>query len=174
MTIADELSKLAALRSSGILTDDEFATEKARLLGNDPEYVTEDGPPYNDGDPYEEGDPDDPEGDLYRERDLYETQLRGHSGPLLVKTIFQTAALLVAVAGVVLGLVAARNLSDHHESGGTTVAITAGIMVGSLLTAAAFAFFAYVLDLLVNVDLNTRGLRYWDPVEADLPEEVLG
>lgn len=31
--VADELKKLAELRDSGILTDDEFAAEKARLLG---------------------------------------------------------------------------------------------------------------------------------------------
>ena len=29
---ADELTKLAALRDSGVLTDDEFATQKAKLL----------------------------------------------------------------------------------------------------------------------------------------------
>ncbi|HAM22773.1 MAG TPA: hypothetical protein DCQ04_10965 [Actinobacteria bacterium] len=32
--IADELTKLAALRDSGVLTDEEFATQKAKLLGN--------------------------------------------------------------------------------------------------------------------------------------------
>jgi hypothetical protein len=31
--IADELRKLAELRSEGILTDEEFSTQKARLLG---------------------------------------------------------------------------------------------------------------------------------------------
>ena len=31
---ADELTKLAALRDSGVLTDEEFATQKAKLLGN--------------------------------------------------------------------------------------------------------------------------------------------
>lgn len=30
---ADELAKLAQLRGQGVLTDDEFATQKARLLG---------------------------------------------------------------------------------------------------------------------------------------------
>jgi phage shock protein PspC (stress-responsive transcriptional regulator) len=32
MTLSDELSKLAELRSSGALTEDEFARAKARLL----------------------------------------------------------------------------------------------------------------------------------------------
>jgi hypothetical protein len=32
VSVADELQKLAALRDSGVLTDDEFATQKARLL----------------------------------------------------------------------------------------------------------------------------------------------
>lgn len=31
--IADQLAKLAALRDSGVLTEDEFAAQKARLLG---------------------------------------------------------------------------------------------------------------------------------------------
>jgi hypothetical protein len=31
---ADELAKLAELRNSGALTDEEFATQKARLLGS--------------------------------------------------------------------------------------------------------------------------------------------
>lgn len=32
-SLADELAKLAALRDQGILTEDEFATQKAKLLG---------------------------------------------------------------------------------------------------------------------------------------------
>ncbi len=32
-SIADELSKLAQLRDQGVLTDDEFAAQKAKLLG---------------------------------------------------------------------------------------------------------------------------------------------
>src|SRR5262249_52755278 len=33
--VADELTKLAALRDRGVLTDAEFETEKAKLLGSD-------------------------------------------------------------------------------------------------------------------------------------------
>jgi hypothetical protein len=33
-SVADELGKLAALRDSGVLTNDEFAAQKARLLGS--------------------------------------------------------------------------------------------------------------------------------------------
>ncbi len=32
-SVADELSKLAALKEKGILTDEEFATKKKQLLG---------------------------------------------------------------------------------------------------------------------------------------------
>ena len=32
-SVADELAKLAALRDSGVLTEAEFAAQKARLLG---------------------------------------------------------------------------------------------------------------------------------------------
>lgn len=34
VSIADELSKLAGLRDQGVLTDDEFAAQKARLLAS--------------------------------------------------------------------------------------------------------------------------------------------
>jgi hypothetical protein len=34
VSITDELAKLAALRDSGVLTEDEFAAQKAKLLGN--------------------------------------------------------------------------------------------------------------------------------------------
>jgi hypothetical protein len=33
ISVADELTKLAGLRDSGILTDEEFAAQKAKLLG---------------------------------------------------------------------------------------------------------------------------------------------
>jgi hypothetical protein len=33
ISIADELTKLAGLRDSGVLTDEEFAALKAKLLG---------------------------------------------------------------------------------------------------------------------------------------------
>jgi hypothetical protein len=32
LSVADELQKLAALRIAGVLTDEEFASEKAKLL----------------------------------------------------------------------------------------------------------------------------------------------
>jgi hypothetical protein len=32
-SVADELAKLAKLRDAGALTDDEFAAQKAKLLG---------------------------------------------------------------------------------------------------------------------------------------------
>lgn len=33
MSVADEIKKLADLRASGVLTDEEFQTQKAKLLG---------------------------------------------------------------------------------------------------------------------------------------------
>jgi hypothetical protein len=33
VSVAEELTKLAGLRDAGVLTEDEFATQKARLLG---------------------------------------------------------------------------------------------------------------------------------------------
>jgi len=33
ISVADEITKLAALLDSGVLTDEEFAAQKAKLLG---------------------------------------------------------------------------------------------------------------------------------------------
>jgi hypothetical protein len=33
LSVADELGKLAALRDAGVLSEDEFAAQKAKLLG---------------------------------------------------------------------------------------------------------------------------------------------
>jgi phage shock protein C len=41
MTLSDELNKLADLRASGTLTEEEFARAKARLLGADPQRTQE-------------------------------------------------------------------------------------------------------------------------------------
>jgi phage shock protein PspC (stress-responsive transcriptional regulator) len=41
MTLSDELNKLADLRASGTLTEEEFARAKARLLGADPQRSQE-------------------------------------------------------------------------------------------------------------------------------------
>jgi len=41
MTLSDELNKLAELRASGTLTEEEFARAKARLLGDDPQRSQE-------------------------------------------------------------------------------------------------------------------------------------
>jgi hypothetical protein len=41
LSVADELAKLANLRDSGVLSEDEFSTEKAKLLGNHaPDHAT--------------------------------------------------------------------------------------------------------------------------------------
>ena len=40
-------------------------------------------------------------------------------------------------------------------SGSTSAGIIVGIIVGSVLTACAMAFFAYVLDLLIDIEGNT-------------------
>jgi phage shock protein C len=41
MTLSDELNKLAELRASGTLTEEEFARAKARLLDADPQRSQE-------------------------------------------------------------------------------------------------------------------------------------
>jgi hypothetical protein len=148
MTIADELSKLAELRASGVLTHDEFATEKASLLAGTSGHATDDG--------YDDADYDDDDSDLL---------LPTHAGAQTVRTVFLSAAVLTAVAGVIAGIAAAVTLTHHQVPGATTVGVTFGIVIGSFLVGASFAFFGYVVDLLIEVDCNTRGLRYWTPLE---------
>jgi hypothetical protein len=143
MTIADELSKLAELRASGVLTDDEFATEKACLIARTSGHASDDD--YDD--------------------DVSDLGLPTHSGAQTVTTVFFCAAVLTAVAGVIAGIAAAVTLTHHQVPRATTVGVTVGIVLGSFLVGASFAFFAYVVDLLIEVDCNTRGLRYWTPLE---------
>gem|GEM_PF-6013646 len=85
---------------------------------------------------------------------------RSYRGAKVVSVVFKIVAWLVIVGGMAGAVVTGRAL---HHSGSTTghvAAVGIGIGAGSILTAAAFAFFAYVLDLLIDIASNTDG---WAP-----------
>ena len=82
---------------------------------------------------------------------------RPYRGAKVVSVVFKIVAWLVIVGGIAGAVVTSRDL---HHSGATTghvAAVGIGIGAGSILTAAAFAFFAYVLDLLIDIASNTDG-----------------
>jgi len=93
-----------------------------------------------------EGAPTQPEGEPTR---------RSYRGAKVVSAVFKIVAWLVIVGGIIGAVVTSRAL---HHSGATTghvAGVGIGIGAGSILTAAAFAFFAYVLDLLIDIASNT-------------------
>ena len=80
---------------------------------------------------------------------------RSYRGTKVVSVVFKIVAWLVIVGGIIGAVVTSRAL---HHSGATTshvVSVGIGIGAGSILTAAAFAFFAYVLDLLIDIASST-------------------
>jgi hypothetical protein len=80
---------------------------------------------------------------------------RTYRGAKVVSAVFKVVAWLVMVGGIVGAVATSRAL---HHSGATTghvAAVGFGIGVGGILVAAAFAFFAYVLDLLIGIATST-------------------
>lgn len=72
------------------------------------------------------------------------------AGPQVVAFVFKFLALLTLAGAAISIAVLVRN---HSASG---VEIT-GLVIGAAASAAAFAFFAYVLELLLDIRSNTDG-----------------
>lgn len=86
---------------------------------------------------------------------------RGHPGAEMVSTVFKVVAIVVLIGGIVGSVVSAIELHHHTVNEGTTVGVLIGGIVGSIIGAATVAFFAYVLDLLMSIDLNTDLAVMW-------------
>jgi hypothetical protein len=67
-------------------------------------------------------------------------------GAQLVSGVFKVAAWLTLIGGVISAIAAQRHEQAIYAS--NSALIVTYIVVGSVLTASVFAFFAYVLDLL--------------------------
>ena len=84
-----------------------------------------------------------------------------------MSTVFKLLAVVTLVGGVVGTFAAERNM--HNTSTGTAVRVTLALLLGTVVSAASLAFFAYVLDLLMDIMGATEAMV--DDVEA---EELTG
>ncbi len=72
-----------------------------------------------------------------------------------MSTVFKIGAWLVILGG---GITAIESASTLHHSGATgrnVAAVVVGIVAGSIFAAAALSCFAYVLDLVIDIEWNT-------------------
>jgi Protein of unknown function (DUF2510) len=93
---------------------------------------------------------------------------RSYSGAHAVAGVFKLASFLVIIGGVVTAV----QISHDQSYVGNKDGIEAGIIAGTIFTAAAVAFFAYVLDLLIGIERNTFAGRSARPAEAPSPQLV--
>lgn len=84
-----------------------------------------------------------------------------HSVARLVTRVLKVLSIVVLVLGILGAVVYGYELHQNTTlSGGNIVAIGVGIGIGSIIYASFVAFFAYVLDLLVQIEGNTRETGY--------------
>jgi hypothetical protein len=76
---------------------------------------------------------------------------RSYGGAHAVAVVFKIGSLVVIVGGVI----ALANVGSSQFYIGDKGTADAGIIAGTIFTAAAIAFFAYVLDLLIGIERNT-------------------
>ena len=87
--------------------------------------------------------------------DLLESQ---PSGPRVIAAFFKVAAVLAVLIGTsgAIGVGAGTSSSSTTN----TVAIAVGIGVGGIFVGAAFAFFGYMLELVVGIKDDLGVLSY--------------
>jgi hypothetical protein len=78
-----------------------------------------------------------------------------YAGAAVVAAVLKVTALLILIGGIILAIRTAAHLHQSHTSGGVVLANVVGIVAGTIVGAAAIAFFAYVLDLLIGIEWNT-------------------
>jgi hypothetical protein len=73
-------------------------------------------------------------------------------GPRAVATVFKVAAFLALLGGMFSSVYTGGNLATSSSlSTGSVISISIGIAIGAILVAAALAFFAYMLELLLDI-----------------------
>lgn len=87
---------------------------------------------------------------------------RTYGGAHAVAAIFKIASFLVIIGGVLVATEVNRSQTYIGNKGPAEV----GIVAGTIFTAAAVAFFAYVLDLLIGIERNTSSGRSARTVET--------
>jgi len=92
-----------------------------------------------------------------------------YGGARTVSTVFKATAWLVLIGGTISAIQAARTLHNSGATSNTVTDVVLGIVGGTILTAAAMGFFAYVLDLLVGIEENTSSSRTGTGQEVGQP-----
>jgi len=91
------------------------------------------------------------------ERSWQRVLYSGHRGARVTAGVFGTLAVLILVGGAISAVAYAKWLHDNTGlSNGQIGAIVVGIVVGTVISASLWAFLAYVLGLLVDIEINTR------------------
>ena len=96
------------------------------------------------------------------------TTRRTYGGAQAVAGVFKVASFLVLIGGAITAV----QFSHDQSYTGNKGQIEVGIIAGTIFTAAAVAFFAYVLDLLIGIERNTSSGRSARPAEAPSPQPV--
>jgi hypothetical protein len=73
-----------------------------------------------------------------------------------VSTVLKVTAWLVLVVGLLSSAGSGVQLHRDGSSAAHIAAVVAVVFFGAIVTAAACAFFAYALDLLMRIEANTR------------------
>jgi hypothetical protein len=80
---------------------------------------------------------------------------KAYRGAQTVSVVFKVASGLVLIVGTFSAIGTAKALHNNGTTGGQVTVVVIGVIGGTILAAAAFAFFAYVLDLLRGIETNT-------------------
>jgi len=92
-----------------------------------------------------------------------------HRGATATATVFKVLTVVVLVVGALSAYGYARYLHDNtNTSSGGIALLVVGIVVATIIYASVSAFFGYVVDLLVQIEGNTREAAY-NQRRGDLP-----
>ena len=92
----------------------------------------------------------------------------------MTSSIFTMLALLIVIVGGIVTYTYPKYLHDHLGLSATgRVYLSLGLGFGTAVLASVPAFFGYVLDLLVQIELDTRETAY-NVYEGDIPVPPAG
>jgi hypothetical protein len=84
-----------------------------------------------------------------------------HRGAKFVSSVFKVVAIVIVIGGIIGGIAAAKNSNNVNTTFGSNSSGTSGgviaifIIIAAIVSAASVLFFAYVLDLLMSIDVGT-------------------
>ena len=84
-----------------------------------------------------------------------------HRGAKFVSAVFKVVAIVILLGGIIGGIAAANTSNNVNTTFGSTSSGSSGgaiaifIIIAAIIGAASVLFFAYVLDLLMSIDVST-------------------